>query len=208
MAAGSSNPSGKNPSGKPSLSERAFERHDLRAELDQFEEALQSLKIIYEQYFSGILTMAPEKQHQEIKTLMRKLKKAPFKSSAMNYRMRALEQRYQTYNSYWQRVLREREEGTYAKDVYKANLREAQAEEEARSATRQGKAEKQMRDLFNAYKDAIEKQTGKAQTLDFKKFHQHLVQSAKELKKKTGNKKVSFSVVIQDGKVKLKAKCS
>ncbi len=203
MAAGSSNPSGK-----PTLIERAFERHDLRAELDQFEQALQSLKIIYEQYFSGVITMAPEKQHQEVTMLIRKLKKAPFKSSAMNYRLRALEQRYQTYNSYWQRVLREREEGTYAKDVYKANLRGALAEEEARAATRQGKAEKQMRDLFAAYKDAIEKQTGKPQTLDFKKFHQHLVQSAKELKKKTGNKKVSFSVVIQDGKVKLKAKCS
>ena len=194
--------------GKPALNERAFEKLDLRNELDQLEASLNSLKIIYEQYFSGILTQAPEKQHQELKATIRKLKKAPFKSSAMNYRLRSLESRYQTYNNYWQRVLREKEEGTYSRDVFKANIRDAATQEEIRAATKQGKAEKQMKELFQAYKEALEKQTGKAQTLEFRKFQEHIVHSAKELKKKTGNHKVSFSVIIQDGKVKLKAKCS
>ena len=169
---------------------------------------MNSLKIVYEQYFSGVIALAPEKQHQELKALIRKLKKAPFRSSAMNYRLRALEARYHTFNNYWQRVLREREEGTYARDVYKANLREELAQQQARESTRHGRAEKQMKELFAAYKEAVERQTGRANSLEFEKFHQNLLHSAKELKKKTGSKRVSFSVVIQDGKVKLKAKCS
>jgi len=194
--------------GKATLTERAFEKLDMRSELDQLEAALSDLKMQYEQYFSGIIQFAPEKAHQGIKATLRKLKKAPFKSSAMNYRLRSLEHRYQTFNNYWQRVLREKEEGTYSRDVFKANLREAAAQEELRAKTKQGKAERQMRDLFNSYKEALEKQTGKSSTVEFKQFQKHLIDSAKELKKRSGSKKVSFSVVVKGGTVKLKAKIS
>lgn len=192
--------------GKFSAAERANEKFDLRAELNTIEECMNALKVLYEQYFSGILTQVPEQQHRQLRSLMRRVRKLPFRSSAINYRLRALETRYQTYNGYWLRVLREREEGTYWKDVFKANLHEEMAEEEARADTRQGRAEKQVKELFNAYKEALEKHTGKHQTLDFRKFHQNLVQSARDLKKKTGGRKVSFTVVVQGGKVKLKAR--
>lgn len=195
-------------SDKPTLNERAFERLDLRVELDRIEEALNHLKMTYEQYFSGLLPFAPEKEHAELKASIRRLRKAPFKSSALNFRLRTLESRFQTFNSYWQRILREREEGTYSRDVFKANLHEREAREAAHQRTKEGKASAQMKELFHAYKDALERQTGKAHNLDFKLFHENLVHSARELKKQVPGKKVTFSVVVQDGKVKLKARCS
>ena len=190
---------------KLTLSERANERTDVRVELDKLEEMIASLKIQYEQYFTGILPLAPEKAHQEVKALVRRLKKAPFKNSQMNFRLKTLESRYQTFNNYWQRTLREREEGTYSKDVFKANLREQMLQEGIKAETRQGKAERHFEELFHAYKTAIETTVGKVQDLDYQKFRDNLVRSAKELKEKTGNKKISFSVVVTDGKVKLKA---
>lgn len=193
---------------KPSLEERAQERVDVRMELDQLEDELTTLKILYEQYFAGVFAIAPEKQEQLFKAHMRRLKKAPFKSSAMNFKLRAIDSRYQTYNNYWQRVLREREEGTYSKDVFKANLREAFAEEDSRAVTKIGKTEKHMRELFNAYRSALEKTKGTVQELDFGKFRESLTKTARDLKEKMGSKKIAFSIVIKEGKVKVKAKCS
>lgn len=179
---------------------------DLRAELDRFAEAIQELKVNYEQYFSGIHPLAPDKLHQNIKRQIRALRKAPFKNSALSYKLRMLEQRYNTYNTYWQRVLREREDGTYFKDVFKANMREAAIAEEQRSGTRAGMAEKGVRSLFEAYKQALEKTGGKPQNLDFGSFKDNLLKRAKDFQNKNSGKSLSFKVVVKNGKVSLQAK--
>ena len=124
----------------------------------------------------------------------------------MGFRLRAIENRYQTYHTYWERVLKQREDGTYSKDVFKANLREKRAFEEAHAGTAEGVAERGMVSLFNAYKMALEKQTGKVPQLDFKAFHTSLVQRAKDLKAKTGAEKLSFKVMVKNGKVTVQAK--
>ena len=191
---------------KKDASERAFERLDLRAELDRLEALLADLKIQYEQYFSGIMPLAPDKQHDNVKRLIRKLIKAPFKTSAMSYRLKMLEVRYHTFNSYWQRVQREREAGTYSRDVFKANLREKIAHEEERSQTSVGAAERGMVNLFNSYKAELEKQGGQPLNLDYKSFQRSLIKRAKDLKEKSGVKKLSFKVVVKDGKVTIQAK--
>jgi Arc/MetJ family transcription regulator len=190
---------------KKSAAERAFEKMDLRAELDALERRLFELKIQYEQYFSGILPLAPDQIHQEVKRMMRKLLKAPFKNSAMNYRLRSLEGRYHTFNTYWQRVLKQREEGTYVRDVFKANLREKIAYEEERSQTAVGAAERGMQGLFNSYKNALEQSSGKKMKIDFETFQKSLIQRAKDFKDKHGAKKLTFKVVVKNGKVTVQA---
>ncbi len=191
---------------KKSLKERAFERVDLRVELDRLDSLISELKAQYEMFFTGILPLAPDKLQQEVKMLFLKLKKSPFRSSAMNYRLNALESRHQTYTSYWRRVLREREDGVYCKDVFKANLRDKISLEEAHSQTAQGKAEKSLVDLFQTYKRALEESTGKQQNLNFDSFKTGIVNRAKELKTTQGAKKVKFTVIMKDGRVKVQAK--
>lgn len=104
MAAGYSQPPEK------TLAERAHERLDVRSEISRLESLLEKLRIDYEQHFLGILPQAPTSLHREVKRLIRVLQKAPFKNSQMNYALRAVESRYQTYNNYWTRVERQREE--------------------------------------------------------------------------------------------------
>ena len=94
---------------------------DLNIELDKLDAMISDLKVLYEQYFLGIVTLQPDKEHHRVKLFIRKLRKSPFKSSATAFRMRALETRYGTLHTYWQRVLREKEDGTYSRDVFKAN---------------------------------------------------------------------------------------
>ena len=178
---------------------------DLNIELDKLDAMLSDLKVLYEQYFLGIITLQPDKEHTRVKLFIRKLRKSPFKSSATAFRMRALETRYGTLHTYWQRVLREKEDGTYSRDVFKANLRERNAIEDAKSGTKQGAAEKQMHSLFDSYREALEKQTGTRQKLDFDAFQKSLIKRAKDLKAQHGVKKLSFKVVVKEGKVTVQA---
>lgn len=177
------------------------ERADLRAELDNLEARISELKVQYEQYFAGLMPFAPEKQHTEVKNQLRRLMRAPFRSSAMQFRLRGLESRFQTFNTYWQRVLKQKEEGTYSKDVFKAELHERIAVEEAQSRTAAGAARKNMEGLFHSYCQALEKTSGKTQQLDYEKFKTSLMQRAKDFKERKGAKKVSFKVSIKDGRV-------
>lgn len=190
---------------KESAPNPARERLDLRAELDHLDSMLSELRVLFEQYFSGLIPLAPEKPHAEVKRKIRQLRKAPFKNSALNYRLRTLEVRYGTLHTYWQRVLREREEGTYHKDIFKANMRERQASEAAFAQTQEGAADKGMKNLFDAYRSALEKVSGHAPRIDFGAFKDSLIKRAKDYKRQHGDKKLTFKVVVKDGKVAVRA---
>lgn len=185
--------------------ERAYEKLDLRQELEKLASMLSELKVQYEQFFTGILQFSPDKLHNEVKRKIRQLIKAPLKSHAISFRLKSLEGRYNTFNTYWQRVLKEREEGRYSRDVFKINLRDRAAAEAAHAETNSGKVEKSMQNLFNSYKDALEKATGQRPEIDYKVFQKSLVERAKEFKARHKDKKVAFKVVVKNGKVSIKA---
>ncbi len=188
-----------------SLHERAFEKIDVAKELRRLVQLLEDLKIQYEQFFLGLTLYQPDKLHREVRMLIRRLRKAPFKKPRHKYRLRSLESRYHTYHDYWQRVLRQREEGIYVKDVFKANLHERFAQEDHEAQTRKGGASKAMHALFHSYKQAVEKQTGKAQRMDFNAFQKALLRRARAEQEKHGKGKLSFKVLVRDGKVIVKA---
>jgi len=191
--------------GKP-LEERAAAKVELRAELGQLEAMIEELKIEFEQFFLGFTPHAPDRLHNEVKRKIRFLFNAPFKNSEIAYRLKMLEQRYRSYFTYWQRTNREREAGTYSRDVFKANLKDKRALEDARAETAKGKAKSSFQSLYNSYKSTLENQTGRKQEVDFDAFKKSLVKRAKEHQKKNGNKKVTFKVVVKEGKVSVQTK--
>lgn len=188
------------------LTERAFERIDVRAELDLLENQLNELKVQYEQHFLGINSLAPDRLHADVKQLIRRIRKAPFKSSAMGYKLRALETRYRTFHTYWQRVLKEREDGTYTRDIFKAELRQKIAHDAAEATTARGEANRGMKELFETYRTALEKQSGRSVDINFSAFKESLVKRARDLKETHNVKKLTFSVTVKDGKVLVQAK--
>lgn len=185
--------------------ENPFDRIDIRFELDTLDGELESLRINYEQFFTGLMPLAPEKKHAEVKRRIRRLLRAPFRNSEMSFRLKTLEGRYNTLHSYWQRVLRERDDGTYSKDVFKANMRERCKLEDARAQTAQGAAENAIKQLFTKYKETLEHHTGKVQNIDYAAFQKAIVQRTKEFKAQNKGQKVSFKVVLHQGKVTIKA---
>jgi hypothetical protein len=164
------------------------------------------LKLRYEQYFTGIVPLPPDTLHNDVKQQLRRLRKAPFRNSAANYRLRTLETRYNTFVSDWHRVLREREDGTYSRDLFKAGLRERAAQEAAFLATSQGVTETGIKNLFDKYRTEVERCTGRKQNFDFDSFQKSIVNRAKELRALHGAAKLSFKVVVKEGKVSIVAK--
>lgn len=178
---------------------------EVRQMIALLEEKIESLRIQYEQFFSGSITLPPDKLNQTVQRELRELQKAPLRNSALNFKVRAVKTRYQTLATYWQRVFQARDAGTYSKDVFKANLREQTAYEEQRSQTSAGRTERAFKELFQSYQIALEQTTGRSQKLDYTTFQKSIIQRSRELKQKSGGKKVSFKVVIKDGKVTVQA---
>ena len=178
---------------------------DARVELESLDNSISELKVKFEQYFSGLQPQPPDKPYAAVRRRIRMLRKAPFKSAGVKFKLRSIEARFNTYNTYWQRVLREKEEGTYAKDLFKVELREKTKSKEAFLKTKEGEKQQRLQGLFQSYKNALELNTGKQQHIDYQAFEKALVQKMKEVKKAAGGAKVSFKVVSEGGKVQLKA---
>ena len=190
---------------EPPKDKREANRKVFDRQMDLFERRLEELRISYEQHFVDILPFAPDKEHKEITRMIRELLKAPFKSSARKYRMRQLVTRYNTLNTYWTRILKEREEGRYIKDVFKAEMREKMLKAAQAEATASGQADKGFKQLFGSYEMAMKKAGMKTENLDYGAFKKSLMKQAKQMKDKHGVKKLNYKIVVKDGKAVVKA---
>ena len=122
----------------------------IQADLNLFENNLKELRIIYEQYFSALIPLPPTKDHEEIRRMVRSLLRTPFKNSQANFRMKNLILRYHTLNTHWERVLREKEDGTYCRDKFRARMRSDEQKSVTRKYSEQGKIDCKYKQLFDS----------------------------------------------------------
>lgn len=191
--------------GMKKLSPQRMPRKELDKQLDRVEARLSELVVLYEQFFVDILPQPPTKIHKEVVSTLRQLLKAPFKNSQSRFRLRNIIHRYQTYNTYWERVNKQREEGTYCKDLFKAEMRQRMMEDAKLAASRVGAAEQGLRDLYSSYESAMKKVGGNTNNINFNSFKKTLISKAKDLKKEHGVSKLHYKIVVRGDKVVIKA---
>jgi phosphoglycolate phosphatase-like HAD superfamily hydrolase len=85
--------------------------------LDELENRLDRLRILYDQYFTGIERSPPSVQHKDVERRIQVLRKMQLRNGAHRFRFQTLVQRYTTYLQYWQRIMRKIEEGTHKRDL-------------------------------------------------------------------------------------------
>ncbi len=95
--------------------------------VQELEEELETLKARYEQYFLGIERREPAPWREELKRSIARVKGTFTRNAALRFRIQALHARYLSYERLWLRSAREREEGTYKRDLFKARLRAREA---------------------------------------------------------------------------------
>ncbi len=110
--------------------------------LTEFEKKLDRLHRTYEQHFIGIEKRPPLAQRRQVFRMLQELDQIYMSSTAQKFRLRAARQRFNSYKSYWNRVQKQIEDGTYHRDKKRARRRQqarkrreqalSDAEEEAR----------------------------------------------------------------------------
>ncbi|MEM7137261.1 MAG: MXAN_5187 C-terminal domain-containing protein [Myxococcota bacterium] len=98
--------------------------------LSDAEVQLSRVKHLYEQYFQGIERMEPQIPRKQLDRALHQLRKSQPRNTALRFRFQTLIQRYTTLQTYWRRIARQIEEGTYRRDLMRARKRREQARAE------------------------------------------------------------------------------
>jgi hypothetical protein len=101
------------------------EKDELEAEATRIEEELEELKAKYDQYFLGIERREPSRTREELRKRVLRMKEAFTRNTGLKFRIQSLHARYLSYERLWLRSAKEKEEGTYRRDLFKARLHAA-----------------------------------------------------------------------------------
>jgi hypothetical protein len=197
-------------------------------ELNVLETQLRRLKIEYEIFFNNPQKRPPTDVEWKVLTLLRKFSDGGRMSFSQRFRYNEIAQRYAIYSDLWRKKARIREEGyrrpqdallsvqgvrigeheaahkTYGvrnvsggatgdKPQFVVHCAEPQAESE------------QVEKLFQALSEA-KKKTGEQVSGSLDSFKSFVEKKTQEIRKQHGCPRVEYSVEVQDGKVKLRAR--
>src|SRR5687768_2324845 len=85
---------------------------------------------MYEQYFMGIQKLPPSQLHRDVDRRIRDLTQDQIRNTALRFRFLTIQQKVGSYNSYWKRVLRQIDQGSYVRDIQRVGRKAARTGEE------------------------------------------------------------------------------
>ncbi len=86
------------------------------------ETEVEELKVKYEMYFLGVERSEPNRVREDLKKKVLRLKERFTRNAGVRFRVQSLHARFISYERLWMRSAREKEEGTYRRDLFKARL--------------------------------------------------------------------------------------
>jgi hypothetical protein len=96
---------------------------ELLEECAALEEEVEELKAKYEMYFLGVELREPSKWREEVRKKVLRIRERFTRNTGLRFRVQSLHARYLAYERLWLRSAKEREEGTYRRDLEKARRR-------------------------------------------------------------------------------------
>ncbi|HEX8814415.1 MAG TPA: MXAN_5187 C-terminal domain-containing protein [Terriglobales bacterium] len=198
-------------------------------ELTVLETQLRRLKIEYEMYFNNPTKKPPTDVEWKVLSLLRKFSDSSNMSFSQRYRYNEMAQRYAVYNDLWRKKARIREEGyrtpqdqilsvqgvrpeekPQVRPVYGVSAAAAAVATVANQPTTvqfsdpnsQGE---RVEALYKALAEAKQK-SGEAVSGNLKSFAAFVEKKTSQIRKQYGCETVEYSVEMQDGQVRLKAK--
>jgi hypothetical protein len=99
------------------------EQSEVEIQIGDVEVAIDRLRSLYDQYFMGIERIEPAVARKDVDRRIYLLRKEQIRNTALRFRFQMILQRYNMFQSHWQRVCREIENGTYKRHVVRAEQR-------------------------------------------------------------------------------------
>jgi hypothetical protein len=196
-------------------------------ELDLLDQQLRRLKIEYEVFFNNPAKRPPTDVEWKVLSLIRKFSDSPRMSFSQRYKYNALAQRYAIQSDLWRKKMRIREEGyrrpqdailsvqgvrgvaaVEEKHPVYGLTRPVDATAEGSFAVRYSGAAAERDQIQFLYKILVEakKKSGEKVSGDLDSFAAFVKKKTSEIRKQHSCEAVEYSVEMQDGQVKLKAK--
>jgi hypothetical protein len=178
----------------------------LNAEIDEelrmLDHRLKQLKLDYEQYFLGSRPREPVQLRSELQKVVTILLNTSIQNTAQRFKFNSINSRFQTFKRQWNETQRQIENGTYRRHVFKTGIRERGTGSGPPLRGARGASEPS---LFESYRDALLACGQDVSRLTEAKLQGVLAKQESAIRSKLGCERVDFRVVVQDGKVKLKA---
>lgn len=177
-------------------------------DIASLEKKLIQLKADYEQYFLGYQKLAPEKLKAEVDKLIKTLSSQRITNTALNFRLNAATAKYNSYKAYWDRTIREIEEGRYVRDIFKMKLHERmrQPAPPPQPTARPQAGPSDEDNIKRVYDELVKARKSTNEPVPkFEAVAELIKKQAPAIKEKYKASSVDFKVVIEDGKAKLKA---
>jgi len=197
-------------------------------DLVQLEKDIRALKIEYEQFFGGGRKRPPADTQWRVESLIKRYSDRSAKMSySQRFRYTNIAQTFAKYCEIWRKKIKEREEGTThrhfgaaAKAIEAQRASSAGHVEQKRPAKGEPASpfamsfsdpEHESKKIEQLYQKLVEVRTAtgeKGGTPSFEDFGKFVRQKTRELRGKKRNTEVEYTVSVEDGRVKLKARVS
>ena len=109
---------------------QAHTSETLADEIDDLTAEIEGLRAAYEQYFLGIERKPPTLRHDKLKKRVVAIQMTTVKQTAVKFKAQTLNTKLLSYERLWSRTLKEIEDGTYRRDVFKLKLHQKEKEPE------------------------------------------------------------------------------
>jgi hypothetical protein len=173
-------------------------------QLNRLDDEIRKLKIEYDIYFNGGSAKPPYDSKYRVETMIKRIFELRGMTFGQRFKYNSLVARYNVYKELWRRNIKEREEI--------GRPREVEAVKEftpstIRCSSPADEPEK-VRELFDSLVSAKRSCGDSVQGLSYERFQQMIQAQVRQIKDKLGCSAIDFTVEVNDGAVKFKAKAS
>lgn len=173
-------------------------------ELRVLDQKIKQLKLDYDRYFLGSRPREPALLRGEVDKLIATYSNQVTTNSGLRFRFSSLCSRYQAHKRQWSEILRQIEQGTYARHRFKAALHERVRSEVEPSALAEPDGQ-QRPGLFEEYRAARERCGQETRHLTPEALERVLSEQREALRARYGDAEFRFRVVVEAGRAKIKA---
>jgi hypothetical protein len=179
-------------------------------DLDELDEAIAGLHVLYEKYFLGIDRRPPDQERKRVSAKTRELRTQMIRNTALKFRINTLFAKLISFERMWDRTLREIEEGIYKRDVFKAKMHMKEKVDPNKKRVAAAPEAPQISDdnlrrIYDTYLLARKRCGEPVDGISYDAVASRIRAQVPELMQKHKAKNIEFKVVIKGGKAILKA---
>ncbi|MDR3578997.1 MAG: hypothetical protein P4L44_03425 [Oryzomonas sp.] len=176
-------------------------------DLTKLEQMLADLVLRYEQYFTGLEKREPLSLRAEVEKAVRLYTGVPINNTMYKHKFTTLVGRFNTYREHWNRILRLIEEGRYSRDRFISDLHQRQhaAGRPAKAEATRQEPDNEVERVYREYCEARKICNLPVDTVSRDQIRAAIEKHKPSIKNKLGTDNLTFRVVVEDGKPKIKA---